>query len=160
MSVVIRALRGGDVGAVVEFSLRAWAPVFESFNKVLGEDIYQRVYPDWLASQARDVAQVCRDHAGTTWVAEDDGAPVGFVAVVVSDDRRSADIEMIAVDPRWQRLGVSRALMDFALEQMRAAGVRLVGVVTGGDPGHEPARRAYESAGFTALPLVRYYKAL
>jgi len=29
---------------------------------------------------------------------------------------------------------------------------------TGGDPG--PARRAYEKAGFTALPLVRYYQTL
>lgn len=28
------------------------------------------------------------------------------------------------------------------------------------DPGHAPARRAYEKAGFMALPLVRYYRAL
>ncbi|WP_239945797.1 MULTISPECIES: GNAT family N-acetyltransferase [unclassified Streptomyces] len=31
---------------------------------------------------------------------------------------------------------------------------------TGGDPGHAPARRTCEKAGYTALPLVRYYKAL
>ena len=33
-------------------------------------------------------------------------------------------------------------------------------VGTGGDPGHAPARRAYEQAGFTALPIVNYVKKL
>lgn len=43
---------------------------------------------------------------------------------------------------------------------MRDSGVRLAVVVTGGDPGHGPARRTYEKAGFTGLPLVRYYARL
>jgi hypothetical protein len=38
--------------------------------------------------------------------------------------------------------------------------VRLAIVATGGDPGHAPARRTYEKAGFTPLPLVRYYALL
>ena len=52
-----------DTAAVVRLSLRAWAPVFASFEKVLGKEIYRLIYPDWLASQAHAVAQVCRDHA-------------------------------------------------------------------------------------------------
>ncbi|PVC90671.1 GNAT family acetyltransferase [Streptomyces sp. CS090A] len=43
---------------------------------------------------------------------------------------------------------------------MKEAGVTLASIWTGGDPGHAPARRTYEKAGYTALPLVRYYKAL
>ncbi|MEV6491727.1 GNAT family N-acetyltransferase [Actinoplanes sp. NPDC051633] len=160
MAVTIRALDNADVDKIAEFSVRAWAPVFESFEKVLGAEIYRRVYPDWLDSQARDVARSCRDHAGTTWVAVDDGEPVGFVTIIFSADGSSADIEMIAVDPTRQREGIGTALMDYSEERMRASGARIAGVVTGGDPGHEPARRAYEAAGFTALPLVRYYKAL
>lgn len=39
-------------------------------------------------------------------------------------------------------------------------GLPLVEIGTGGDPGHAPARHVYEKAGFTALPIVRYYKAL
>ena len=31
---------------------------------------------------------------------------------------------------------------------------------TGGDPGHAPARRSYEKSGYTALPLVRFYRAV
>jgi GNAT superfamily N-acetyltransferase len=160
MSIMVRALNGTDVDKVVAFSLRAWAPVFESFENVLGDDIYRRVYPDWLASQAREVARTCRDHADTTWVADDDGEPIGFVTVIFDHEQRGADIEMIAVDPDRQRQGVADTLLQFAFEQMRAAGTRLAGVTTGGDPGHGPARRAYEKAGFTALPLMRYYKAL
>jgi hypothetical protein len=38
--------------------------------------------------------------------------------------------------------------------------MRLAVVGTGGDSGHAPARRTYEKAGYTGLPLVRYYKHL
>jgi GNAT superfamily N-acetyltransferase len=160
MAVVIRGMGEGDVDAVVAFALRAWAPAFESFRRVLGDEIYPLVYPDWVASQARDVAGICRGHLDSTWVAEVDGRPVGFVVVVFDRAAFSAEIEMLAVDPDHQRQGIAAALMEFAFARMRAAGVRVVAVGTGGDPGHEPARKAYESAGFRALPLVRYYKAL
>jgi hypothetical protein len=43
---------------------------------------------------------------------------------------------------------------------MRAGGCTLAIVATGGDTGHAPARALYDSAGFTALPLVRYYRQL
>lgn len=32
--------------------------------------------------------------------------------------------------------------------------------IPGGDPGHAPARRCDEKAGYTALPLVRYVQVL
>jgi hypothetical protein len=43
---------------------------------------------------------------------------------------------------------------------MKENGMKLAVVGTGGDPGHAPARRAYEKAGYTAMPAVRYYKEL
>ncbi|GAA0813417.1 GNAT family N-acetyltransferase [Spirilliplanes yamanashiensis] len=160
MPITIRAYAVGDADAVVALSMRAWAPVFASFESVLGADIYRRVYPDWLASQERDVRQACTTHAATTWVADLGGAPAGFVTVVLNPQARSGDIEMVAVDPAHQRRGIGDALIGHAVDRMRAAGATVAGVVTGGDPGHGPARRAYEKAGFTALPLVRYYRAL
>jgi len=157
---MIRAVTEADVDGVVEFSLRAWAPVFESFRGVLGDEIYRRVYPDWRVSQARDVAGICRGHLDTTWVAEVGGRVVGFVVVILDREAFSGEIEMLAVDPEYQRQGIAAALMEHAFVQMRVAGVRVAAVGTGGDPGHAPARRAYESAGFRPLPLVRYYKQL
>lgn len=127
---------------------------------MLGDEIYQRVYPDWRASQARDVAGICRGYLDTSWVAQAGGKPVGFIVVILDRERRGADIEMLAVDPDHQRQGIAAALMEFAFNQMRAAGIRVVAVGTGGDHGHAPARSAYESAGFRPLPLVRYYRTL
>ena len=51
-------------------------------------------------------------------------------------------------------------LTTFALDRMRDAGMNVAMVETGGDPGHAPARRSYEKAGFTLLPIGRYFKAL
>ena len=159
MTITIRALTPADINAVVAFSLRAWAPVFTSFAQVLGPEIYEKIYPDWLTSQAREVAKVCA--AETTWVAIAEDQPVCFIATVLgSEGPGTAEIEMLAVDPEHQRHGVAATLIDFAVEHLRTAGVSVVAVGTGGDPGHEPARRAYARAGFTPLPLVRYYKAI
>lgn len=107
MATSIRALRADDIGAVVEFSVRAWKPNFESFARVMGPEIY-----------------------------------------------------MLAVDPDHQNQGIGLDLVTFAVDRIAELGIPLVEIVTGGDPGHAPARYVYEKAGFTALPLVRYYKTL
>jgi GNAT superfamily N-acetyltransferase len=122
VAITIRALADADIDGVVEFSPRAWAPVFASFRRVLGETIYPRVCPDWPASQARDVAGICRGNSDTTWVAEVDGRPVGFVVVILDREARGAEIEMLAVDPEHQRKGLATALMEFAFDRMREAG--------------------------------------
>lgn len=160
MDFTIRPLASDDIDTVVEFSLRAWAPVFASFERVLGADIYRKVYPDWLAGQAHEVDKVLRDEKATVWIAEVDGRAGGFAAVYLDRDAGSGEIEMLAVDPDYQGGGVGVGLTEYAVEQMRGAGIRLAQVATGGDPGHAPARRTYEKAGFTALPLVRYYRSL
>lgn len=124
---------------------------------VLGPRLNRLVYPGWAADQARAVENVCRDENSTVWVAEARARPVGFVAVAFRSDPDSAEIEKIAVDPAQQNRGIGSALLAHAFDQVSAVGVRLVQLGTGGDPGHAPARRTYEKAGFTPLPLVRYY---
>lgn len=155
----IRRLTPDDVDTVVAVSLRAWAPVFASFERLLGSDLYRLIYPDWPTTQAAAVRSVCAgEHV---FVAESAGRVTGFVAVVIRDDEPpTAEIDMLAVDPDAQRRGVGLALTEWAVEYMRDAGVVVADVGTGGDAGHAPARRAYAKAGFTPLPLVRYYQAL
>ena len=163
MPTSIRPLADSDIAPVVELSLRAWAPVFDSFRQVLGEGIYRHLYPEWSAMQAAAVERVCRDEAMPTWVADHDGRVAGFVTIVherQEDEPNSSEIEMIAVDPEHQRRGVAADLIAFAVDRMREHGSELAVIGTGGDPGHAPARAAYEQAGFTPLPLVRYYKKL
>jgi ribosomal protein S18 acetylase RimI-like enzyme len=162
MTVSVRVLEESDVGPVVKFSVRAWEPVFESMRRVMGSEVFRRVYPDWSAGQALAVESVCRAEGNRVWVAVEDGRPVGFVAVVLHDQDglRSGEIEMVAVDPECQRRGIGLTLVSLAVDEISKLGIPLAEIGTGGDPGHAAARRVYEKAGFTALPLVRYYKAL
>jgi GNAT superfamily N-acetyltransferase len=159
--IQIRKFRAEDVDAIVEFSLRAWAPVFASVRDVLGEDIFLRLHPDWKANQAEAVRSSCTGDDRDVFVAVANGRPVGFVAVALDAfHERMGVIEIIGVDPCLQRRGVSSRLTHFAIEHMRSCGMDIAVVETGGDPGHAPARAAYETAGFTLLPIARYFRLL
>ncbi len=162
MDVVLRPLTDADVDAVVAFALDAWAPVFASFEAVMGPRVYHLVYPDWRTAQARAVAEVCRAGDVDAWVADVEGTPVGFVAVRWTEEDATpvGEVEMIAVAPAHQRMGIAGRLLEQAVTGIRARGVPLAVIGTGGDDGHAPARALYERHGFTGLPLVRYYRAL
>ena len=160
MDVILRPLTDADVDAVVAFALDAWAPVFAGFAQVMGPRVFGMVYPDWRTAQAAAVSEVCRSL--DAWVADVDGTPVGFVAVrwTREDATPVGEVEMIAVAPAHQRAGIAGRLLERAVTEMRARGVPLAVIGTGGDDGHAPARALYERHGFTGLPLVRYYRAL
>jgi GNAT superfamily N-acetyltransferase len=93
-------------------------------------------------------------------VAEVDERVTGFIAYTVNREEKTGEVELLAVHPDYQNRGIGTALNKFVLEKMKENGVEVAMVATGGDPGHAPARRSYEKAGYTALPLVRYYKDL
>ena len=154
----IRILEPGDVQAVVALSLRAWAPVFDSMRATLGERVFERLYPDWRQAQEAAVRNVCDSGSLTVWVNGDDER-LGFVAAA-QQEGAVAVIDMLAVDPGAQRAGLGASLTTHAVDWMRARGVTLAIVETGGDPGHGPARKTYELAGFTQMPIARYFMVL
>ncbi len=156
----IRGFDAADVESVVALSLRAWAPVFASMQGVLRPEIYDRMHPDWQADQRRDVEEACANSEHRTWVADVDGRVVGFAVIALHDRQKLGEIYMLAVDPEHQRSGTASALIEFALDQMRVAGMTVAMIETGDDPGHAPARHTYENAGFDLLPVARYFKAL
>ena len=156
----IRLMKDDDLEFIVSLSLLAWEPVFHSFEKVLGSEIYQQLYPDWCTSQSEVVTHACQDEKIIVWVAEVDGFVVGFVACTFDHSTKQGEVYLLAVHPHYQNQAIGTELNLFALDRMRENGMKLVAVGTGGDPGHAPARRSYERAGYTAFPLVRYYKAL
>ncbi|AXB42934.1 GNAT family N-acetyltransferase [Amycolatopsis albispora] len=90
------------------------------------------------ADQRRAVEAACQDENLTAWVSE----------------------AASAVDPAYQRRGIATALTEHALRWFTENGLTLAMVETGGDPGHAPARRTYERAGFTQLPIARYFRRL
>lgn len=160
--VVIRPFQESDLDAVVELSLRAWAPVFESLREMLGEPIFARLHrPDWQTVQADAVCSGCTDENHDVFVAVADGKPVGFATIALNAFHEGMGVvDMIAVDPPYQRRGIATQLMDRSADHMREQGMDIAGLGTGGDAGHAPARAMYEASGYTALPVVRYLKLL
>jgi GNAT superfamily N-acetyltransferase len=149
-----------DEEPVVELSLRAWAPVFNSLEQVLGREVFVRLHGDWRQHQEKAVRDTLTDIATQVWVAEAARGVVGFVAAKPHPERHIGEISMLAVDPDDQRRGIGTALTEFATGWLRDAGMSVAMVETGGDWGHAPARRVYEKADYTLLPVARYFKAL
>jgi GNAT superfamily N-acetyltransferase len=108
--------------------------VFQSIEKALEPEVYRAHYPDWRVTQRETMEAVCADADAAVWV------------VVV----RSTRI--------FSGGGIAKALTQHALAYFREAGMTTAMVETGGDLGHEPARRTYEAAGFQAFPSVRYFR--
>ncbi len=157
--VKIRRFQESDLDAIVEFSIRAWEPVYVSLRNVLGEPIFFRLHPDWKEVQAEAVRSSCTNDEHDVFVAIADECPVGFSAVALNAfHERMGVIDIIAVDPDYQRRGIATQLMQCSIEHMRSCGMDIAAVGTGGDPGHAPARAAYEAFGFTLLPSARYLK--
>jgi ribosomal protein S18 acetylase RimI-like enzyme len=160
-AIQIHDFREEDLDAVVAFSLRAWQPVFESLREVLGDKIFLRLHPDWRSNQAEAVKSSCLSEQRDVFVAVADGKPVGFAAVVLNAFHEGMGvIEIIGVDPDYQRRGISSRLTEQATEYMQRSGMDIAVVETGGDPGHAPARAAYQAAGFTLLPIARFFRVL
>ena len=152
----IRIYKPSNEEATVRFSLRAWEPVFAVIEKVIGSELLPLLRGDWRGGQAKQVRDARADPANRVWVAEADGEVVGFVAATLHHG--SGEVHMIAADPRHQGGGLGTALTQVA-SWFQATGMRVAMIETGGDPGHVPARRVYEKAGYPAFP-VRFFKAL
>jgi ribosomal protein S18 acetylase RimI-like enzyme len=161
MNLTIRPVADEDVDDLVQLALLAWVPVFESFRQILGPGIYNAIWPEWQTSQAAGIEAVCKDGEKTSvWVAELDGKVAGFLAYQLDSSNKTAEVVLLGTHPEYQNLGIGTELNRFALERMKECGMDMAEVETGGDPSHAPARRSYEKAGYTGLPLVRYFKKL
>jgi ribosomal protein S18 acetylase RimI-like enzyme len=136
----VRAFEAPDLDRVVELSLAAWAPIFTSFRRVLGDTLYYLAYPDWQESQSRAVRAICSSQETKAWVAVLDDRPVGFVAsqIKLASDPLAGEIEMIADDPKNQRSEIATRLLEHAINHLHTDDMSLVEIATGGDPAHTP----------------------
>jgi GNAT superfamily N-acetyltransferase len=145
---------------VMSLALRAWEPVFDSIEQAMDQDVFRHFYPDWRVEQAKAVESACLADGMRVWVACIESRIVGFATVKADAASQLGEICMVATDPRDQRAGVASALMVRVLDWMKQAGLSVAMVETGADPGHAPARQAYERMGFRLFPVARYFKKL
>lgn len=162
MNFSIRPYESGDEDEVVALSLRAWAPVFASMRNVLGQHLDTLLHgDDWRVHQEAAVRGQLADGEAATWVAELEGQVVGFVVARVADtDRSIGEVAMLADDPDAQRHGLGTELTELATSWLRERGMKVAVIGTGGDDGHAPARRVYEKANYSLMPIAQYFKAL
>lgn len=159
MPLRIEAYRAGQKAAIIDLSLRAWAAVFTGLRPVVQNYVYNNFFPDgWADRQASDVSQVLDEEGNAVWVALEDDQVVGWMGLRFHDRDSMGEVRIIAVDPDWHRQGIGTALLAFADDRFRAVGLKMVMVETGDDPGHAPARAAYEKAGFVRWPVARYFR--
>lgn len=159
--IQIERYQADDETEVVALSLRAWEPVFEKFEPAMQPYVFKAFYPHgWRVRQAADISQFLRTEGQNAWVAVDSGVIAGWMGIRIHPDDRMGEIHIIAVDPEQQRRGIGKGLIDHGLSVMRRAGIDIMMVETGDDPGHEPSRATYENAGFQRWPVARYFREL
>jgi ribosomal protein S18 acetylase RimI-like enzyme len=157
--ILIRKYSKSDLPKMIDLSLHAFKPVFTSFRKVLGKNIFAYLYPNWRKIQSDGITYSCKKKQNNTiLVAEKGERVVGFI--IIKRRKKAAEILLLAVHPLFQKQGIGTKLNKAALANMKNEGITFVEVGTGGDEGHAPARKTYKKVGYIPLPLVRYYKKL
>ncbi|MGN6333350.1 MAG: GNAT family N-acetyltransferase [Motilibacteraceae bacterium] len=167
----LRPYEPADLDGLLSLTIDTFGPFYEqSVRSLVGERIFQHQHGDWREDYRREVPTL-HDPAQHRHVllaveavqaveAVDADRIVGFVAWSVLPERRHGQITHLAVDQGHRRHGVAGELFDAALAAMRADGVDVVALGTGGEWFHEPARAFYESKGMVAVPGVYYFTEL
>ncbi len=161
MVLRIQDFRPEHLERVLDLSKRAWSPVFSQLQPATERFVFDAFYPDgWWERQKAEIEALVDDRRTRLAVATEDSAVLGFVGIRIHPEDRMGEIYILAVDPDHQRRGIGTALMDFAFAEIKKAGMAMVMVETGDDPGHAPSRATYESAGFKRWPVARYFREL
>lgn len=159
--VVIEPYRAVRREEVLALSMRAWATVMPQLRDAVPGFVHHAFYPDgWETRQYADLAAVLDGEPEHVDVAIVAGRVAGWICTRLHPADRMGEVYVLAVDPPRQREGVGTALLEHSFARARAAGMAMVMVETGGDPGHAPARAAYEGAGFVRWPVARYFRPL
>jgi ribosomal protein S18 acetylase RimI-like enzyme len=159
--VNIRDFQTSDLPGLVDLTIEAFRPLFEQhLPDQLPPQVFVHDHGDWEGDYRREVPTF-HDPSNERFItlAEEEGRFLGYVGWNITEGD-SGRLEMVAVHPVTQRRGVGTALCRDVMERLRSRGVTVVHIGTGGDAFHAPARRLYESLGFTGYPVVDYTKAL
>ena len=147
MSFLTRAFALTDLPTLHAIRAAAFAPIFASFRSIVG--------PEIAALGLATAEQEQADLLDAIAIAETGSTITGFVSWKNDPATKIGEITLKAVHPDYGGKGFGTALYEHALAALKAAGMQLATIGTGGDPSHEPARRAYEKAGFTThIPSI------
>jgi len=138
--IFIREARADDVEGIVRIYIESWNAGFTTLMP------RRTITTDVMAQWTRDLAKPVPQR---WWVAETDGAVVGFTGICPSRDPIDpaiGEVDTIAVDPLHWRAGIGRRLMMTALGHLAGDGYREAILWTLAD--YERGQRFYEATGW------------
>jgi ribosomal protein S18 acetylase RimI-like enzyme len=155
LDFTIREATAEDMAAINAINRRTWAGSITTHE--LLEQRHGRLNNlPWTESITSAVAAHLARADVTTFVAEYEGAVIGFAAAQI-DTAQKADIGTVsynAVALDYQGFGVGSALIRHVVDYLVAQGARVLTVVTVEED--TPALRIYERLGFRKLTSLVY----
>ena len=117
----IRPYEDADLGVVKEITI-------EAFDGIAIDQVIERREgllrgEDWRARKVRHIDTDVSRETAAIFVAEVDGAVVGYVTSWTDEASGIGHIPNLAVRVAFQGMGIGRRLIDHALDAFRAAGV-------------------------------------
>jgi putative acetyltransferase len=93
----------------------------------------------------------------TFWTVRDGGRLLGCGALKQLD-REHGEVKSMRTPDGLRRRGAGRAMLDHIVAEARRRGYRRLSLETGSMEGFAPAKRLYESVGFTECPPFADYR--
>ena len=150
-----------EMETICEIAKVAWEPIHDAMIDMIGKEIHDATTGDWRTRKAEQIQNHFDSHPEWLLAVRDGETIAGFVTFRLDSEKSLGTIGNNAVAADYQGKGIATAMYRFLLEHFRKAGMAYATVTTGLDPGHAPARRAYEKAGFDLRREdVTYYKKL
>ena len=161
MDFLVRPYQPDDLEQLCAIADAAWHPIYDSFKKIYGQELFASLTPDPLHGKGDQVRRHATLYPTQLLVCEHEGDIVGFVTFMLDTKHKIGEIGNNAVDASRCVKGAGQAMYRAVFERFRAEGMRFAMVKTGLDNAHAPARRAYVRAGFDIHHEdIAYYKKL
>lgn len=156
--IKVRKATVEDVEPTCEIAVEAWKPIYESYRRLLGDELFETLHKTWQEDKADEIRDHYKRYPDWMLVAVENRQVVGFATFLIDKGRKIGIISNNAVKPEHQRKGIGTLQYQKILEVFRMEKARFAKVTTGLDDAHAPARAAYEKVGFQrTITTVTYY---
>lgn len=159
----IRPFDEADLSALVELTVETFRPLFEDqIRPTYGGELFD-LHHGRRQQDFRDEIPTLHDPAAGRWIAVAEkpttcrwGSSPGPSPAT---GRTTGGSSCSRVSRPYRRADIGRRLCEHAIEALKAGGVEVVELGTGGeDTFHAPARALYESLGFLKVPIAGYIR--
>ena len=158
---MIRRFRKDDMARVTEIANQAWREIYNMYQATQGDELFNLRVPDRDHIKGKQLEEHYENHPDWLFVYEENEYILGFITFTLDFKTKIGEIGNNAVDKTIPRKGIGQQMYAAVFDYFRINGILYAKVSTGLDYAHEPARKAYERAGFDIRnENVVYYKKL